>query len=499
MKDFRRWRDALLQVEGRASAHLDGSPRHPKKDLNANDRWPADGDDENVFPRVDFNGDGRVSRDGVGVLPGALGGAVLTDLQVLRMRFQDPDVQQFELDGLVQSFDVTVDAAACRAIPGAARVRARAWPTGQPASAGAWRAFAGDTAVRVFTLATARGAQTVRVEALDASGQVLGAGERNVGLLPAGADVHWKPTCAKVTVTPGAPVLKPGAAQPFAATVAHVADQRVTWTARAGTITPAGAYTAPSTDGRYVVVATSVADTTARDSAIVTVASVSGRVVAIRRTVGAAAGAGAGTPNWQEFRDDRLTGLADHLPTLDAAWNGQIAAYRDSPDFGGWVIGASSALRGVLKAGVRADSTFGGITAEASGTSSATAGTYGQWEPSPETRKAKAAMGGAWMQTDFEFEVRDAAVRWRMDGSCGLPNDASFGGVALVRMDYSYVVHVECQPHINGRYSHQVSTSGTLPPGRYRFVLSMRHLVYGSLDAPGSGSSAVKGRLVFEP
>jgi hypothetical protein len=50
MRDFRRWRDWYLAAQKKPGVQLDGSPRHPKKDVNGNLRWDVDGDHENVFP-----------------------------------------------------------------------------------------------------------------------------------------------------------------------------------------------------------------------------------------------------------------------------------------------------------------------------------------------------------------------------------------------------------------------------------------------------------------
>jgi alpha-tubulin suppressor-like RCC1 family protein len=105
MRDFRRFRDALLLVEG--AAQLDGGREHPKRDLNGdgNVDTPAR---ENVFPRFDFNGDGRISRTGTASVPGFA--QPVTDLQVLQRAWQDPDVFAHELDALLDSGDLHVDA-----------------------------------------------------------------------------------------------------------------------------------------------------------------------------------------------------------------------------------------------------------------------------------------------------------------------------------------------------------------------------------------------------
>ncbi len=84
MRDFRAFRDALLYVEGKYRQNLDGSAKHPKKDLNG-DGCVHEFDppncpyDENLYPRFDFNGDGKLSRDDAIAFKGVL----KTDLQVL--------------------------------------------------------------------------------------------------------------------------------------------------------------------------------------------------------------------------------------------------------------------------------------------------------------------------------------------------------------------------------------------------------------------------------
>jgi len=65
--------------------------------------------------------------------------------------------------------------------------------------------------------------------------------------------------------------------------VSNATDQSVSWSvsegATGGTITTAGAYTAPAAAGTYHVVATSVADSSATATATVTVQSGSGVVI----------------------------------------------------------------------------------------------------------------------------------------------------------------------------------------------------------------------------
>ncbi len=83
MKDFRTFRDALLQVLAEDASQtskvaLDGRADHPKKDLNGDGRivtplTTGSAPRENVYPRYDFNGNGTVELAGSLVEPGAQG------------------------------------------------------------------------------------------------------------------------------------------------------------------------------------------------------------------------------------------------------------------------------------------------------------------------------------------------------------------------------------------------------------------------------------------
>jgi hypothetical protein len=87
-----------------------------------------------------------------------------------------------------------------------------------------------------------------------------------------------------VALMPNAATLAPGVMQQFAATVLNTANTAVIWSVdgfingniNVGTITTGGLYTAPPTNGTHRVVATSVADLTKSDTAIVTVTSSGG-------------------------------------------------------------------------------------------------------------------------------------------------------------------------------------------------------------------------------
>ncbi len=140
MRDFRRWRDAWLQVcldtltpgEGDCleidSVSLDGPGDHPKFDLNFDkcvNQGPGDAGcptPENVFPRFDFNGDGKISRFEDAAVPLKADGApasgqaeetMMTDLDVLVSQW-DPDLDKTEgytgsdLYDLVNSGDIEI-------------------------------------------------------------------------------------------------------------------------------------------------------------------------------------------------------------------------------------------------------------------------------------------------------------------------------------------------------------------------------------------------------
>ncbi len=80
------------------------------------------------------------------------------------------------------------------------------------------------------------------------------------------------PAVISVTISPKTATLNPGQTQQFAATVSGTANTAVTWTATGGTISSSGLFTAGSTAGTaFTVTAASVADTTKKDTATVTV------------------------------------------------------------------------------------------------------------------------------------------------------------------------------------------------------------------------------------
>ncbi len=140
MRDFRRFRDAWLQLcvaePGNdpgcpsGSILLDGDPQAPKRDLNFDGcaqpkaMPPAHGpcrNNESVQPRFDFNGDGRLTladpmpmpltADG-NPAPDMASATMMTDLQVLASQFtpSSDGWTAADLPDLMQSGDVTIDA-----------------------------------------------------------------------------------------------------------------------------------------------------------------------------------------------------------------------------------------------------------------------------------------------------------------------------------------------------------------------------------------------------
>jgi hypothetical protein len=122
IKDFRAFRDALIQVEASPLLALDGSVSHPKFDLNGDGVVDSDPAKENIYPRADFNGDGKIDYDTFEHVPGVIDAAV-SDLQVLEAVFSDPHVDASELDGLLDSGDLEVDASVLFGAAGASSVQ----------------------------------------------------------------------------------------------------------------------------------------------------------------------------------------------------------------------------------------------------------------------------------------------------------------------------------------------------------------------------------------
>jgi hypothetical protein len=188
MADFRRWRDWLLQIENDGALSLDGSNSNGKRDVNDDNRVQGAAK-ENVFPRGDFNGDGVLDRSATSFVPGAVG-AGATDLGVLENLFNDPFVDADDLEGLIDSMDLTVWPKSCFGLDAyeVASVTSGVHPQRvinaalDPALF--TRPATSIVAPDVYTLALLSSAApqgyTARLEALDGDGEIVGIAEMDL-------------------------------------------------------------------------------------------------------------------------------------------------------------------------------------------------------------------------------------------------------------------------------------------------------------------------------
>lgn len=130
MSDFRVWRDWYLRVDGTEWDHFDGREGHPKLDVNDNG-VAEDAAGESIFPRGDFNGDGILSLEDTAWVGGAVQDS-LSDLDVFKLVFDDPDYDKEELDTLVYSSDITVDASIAFEIYATPPITTGVWKAGTP-------------------------------------------------------------------------------------------------------------------------------------------------------------------------------------------------------------------------------------------------------------------------------------------------------------------------------------------------------------------------------
>lgn len=196
MSDFRRFRDALLWVEQAAGLALDGGAAHPKRDLNGDRRVDSD-QQENFYPRMDFNGDGGIDRF-KSRMRGALNGQNLTDLEVLASRFNDPHYSASELEGLLESGDISVQMAGCTtpAVVTALRLTAR---VSGATDIEQQRTVPKSEVHQILTLPVNLLGYTVDVEALDAQGGVVVMDQEEFAVDLAG-DSHFTADCKEVRI-----------------------------------------------------------------------------------------------------------------------------------------------------------------------------------------------------------------------------------------------------------------------------------------------------------
>jgi hypothetical protein len=189
MKDFRAFRDALLQAEADAMLALDGGIAHPKLDLNGDGVVDPDPIQENVFPRADFNGDGIVDRTTAERVPGSLD-EELTDLEVLAAVFDDPDVDAAELSALLDSGDLEVDGSRLFDVAGATAVALEVRDEASGALV-ATRSLDPEARRAVITLPAGR-EHRVSATAATPGGEVIA---ERVLWIDLGGDVYWRPSC----------------------------------------------------------------------------------------------------------------------------------------------------------------------------------------------------------------------------------------------------------------------------------------------------------------
>lgn len=193
MSDFRRWRDWLLQTEGPGNLDLDGSADHPKRDVNDNGAVESAGD-ENIYPRGDFNGDGRLSRTARSRVPGAIAVSTIdaskTDLEVLKAIFDDPHYAHGELDGLIESADIEVDPFECLSAPDVAFIRTTVKDI--DGATVATNIHTPEARRRIFTLPVSNPTYTLEMVAGDLVGQTLFTDETEIDV-NLGGDYFWEP------------------------------------------------------------------------------------------------------------------------------------------------------------------------------------------------------------------------------------------------------------------------------------------------------------------
>lgn len=201
MSDFRRFRDWLLQIENPAGLDLDGSASHPKKDVNG-DSDVGSPAEENVYPRGDFNGDGRLSRTATRYVPGAVN-ATVTDLQVLQLLFDDPNYAAADLPGLLDSGDLEIWPRNCLDRTDVVRVESAIVDGEATVETRTHTSASGPRQVYTASLDTVDGGYAAFVRAYDASGVVVFETSSFFAFAP-GSDALWNPVC---TVTREAALL----------------------------------------------------------------------------------------------------------------------------------------------------------------------------------------------------------------------------------------------------------------------------------------------------
>jgi len=197
MSDFRRWRDWHLQAMAYPDLALDGSELNMKQDVNKNGLLESS-DNENIYPRGDFNGDGTLDLTKSNFVPGYINASV-SDLEALQALFEDPDYSASDLDDLVESADLHVDPTGCMG-DGVTRVETKIFETADMY----WVDGRIDTEPESheYTMPLRAGGYTVRVLALNANGVAVGVAQASVDAL-LGSDSWFAPkSCGLISLSP---------------------------------------------------------------------------------------------------------------------------------------------------------------------------------------------------------------------------------------------------------------------------------------------------------
>lgn len=192
MRDFRRFRNWLLQIENPPGLAIAGSEGHRKRDLNRDD-FVGSSAGENVFPRGDFNGDGIISGTATADVPGPYGGPAMTDLAVMQRLFFDRNYGRDDLPGLVYSADLEIDPSSCLGIAGAVSVGS-GLATGAGADALQTRLHLPGDARRIYTAEVREGGYAARVLVRNEAGVVIASNARQFPF-PLGSYALWLPVC----------------------------------------------------------------------------------------------------------------------------------------------------------------------------------------------------------------------------------------------------------------------------------------------------------------
>ena len=203
MSDFRRWRDWLLQIENDAGLTLDGSTNHPKKDVNRNGKVESP-DKENIYPRGDFNGDGKLDRNTTAKVPGFA--SPVTDLQVLQKFFNDPNYQAAQLPKLIDSVDIEIWPQKCLQRNDVVKVESFISVTGSSTPL-ASRTHTSSDPRQIYTLPVSADGYTAKLEGRDNRNNVVITKETSInnligfGVFNLGGDSFWDPVCEGAVIS----------------------------------------------------------------------------------------------------------------------------------------------------------------------------------------------------------------------------------------------------------------------------------------------------------